>query len=74
MNGNVAPPRARAWWIVGGASVLVLVWCSVRSPVDVGDAAAPGSAEGTDSRPGAPAAADSDAAEQRRAVEATVAA
>jgi hypothetical protein len=75
MNGHLAPHRRpRAWWIVGGASALVLVWMSVRSPVDVGDAAAPGSAEGTDSRPGAPAAADSNAAGQRRAVEATVAA
>ncbi|MGZ3425871.1 MAG: hypothetical protein ACXVCV_04435 [Polyangia bacterium] len=75
MNGHIAPQRGqRFWWIVGGASALVLVWCCVRSPVNAGDAADPGSAEGTDSRRGAPAATDSDATDRRRGVEATVAA
>jgi hypothetical protein len=75
MNGHIAPHRGqRLWWIVGGASALVLVWCCVRSPVSVGDAAARGSAEGTDSKPGAPATTDSDVADKQRGVEATVAA
>jgi len=68
MNGH---PTRRGWWIVGGASALALVWCCVRSPVTVGDAAAPGSAGGTDPAPGAPASTDS--AARRRSVEATVA-
>lgn len=42
--------------------------------MSVGDAAVSGSAGGTDSAPGAPAATDSDATARRRAVEATVAA
>jgi hypothetical protein len=74
MNGKVAPQRRqRGWWIVGGASLLVLLWCCIRSPVSAGDAAADGSAEGTDSKPGAPAATDSDAESRRKSVEAAVA-
>ncbi|HEY2749553.1 MAG TPA: hypothetical protein VGL86_33265, partial [Polyangia bacterium] len=57
---------------MGGASVLALAWCCVRSPVSVGDAGRAGSAEGTDSAPGAPASTDVSGA-ARRAVEATVA-
>ena len=76
MNGRHTPRgwQRHGWWIVGGASAALLVWCCVRSPVSVGDAGKPGSAEGTDSGPGAPAATDVSGAMQRQAVEATVAA
>jgi hypothetical protein len=74
MNGQVTPRGwlRHAWWIVGGASLALLVWCCVRSPVSVGDAGNAGSAEGTDQAPGAPATTDVSAG-QRRAVEAAVA-
>lgn len=75
MNGQVTPRGwfRHGWWIVGGASAALLVWCCVRSPVSVGDAGKPRSAEGTDSGPGAPAATDVSGAAGRKAVEATVA-
>jgi hypothetical protein len=77
MNGHRNPSGRGAWWIaiVGGASALALVWCCVRSPVDVGGVGRAGSAGGTESAPDAPANTDSaDVEGRRRSVEETVAA